>query len=284
MLEESLPVHRREGDGQMVAKTVGLLATAALAIGETDSALALSREALDVAREGVSPYIQSAALWQLGVCLAVRGELDDAERMLEEAVDLARKLGNVRSVGAWQKSLAGVVIMRGDRARAWRLFDESLTIHRSLNDAWGVSHALASLAFLALEAGDVETAHKLLFEALAIERERDHPPRLANVLEMSARLAAGEGQPALAIRLFARAALLREIVGAMLHYELGWPDPTLQIGDLRRVVGEATFEEEWERGRAMSLREAIDEASGIERELEPAHASHPGELGEGSSS
>ena len=158
-----------------------------------------------------------------------------------------------------------LALMRGDHARAWRLFDESLTIHRSLDDAWGVSHSLSNLALLALEAGDAETARTLLSEALAIERESGHHVWLAIALEISARLAAADGQPALAIRLYARAALLREATGVWLHYELGRPDPTPTLADLRSRIGEAAFEEQWERGRAMTLLEAIDQASG-ERE------------------
>ena len=136
-------------------------------------------------------------------------------------------------------------------ARARRLLEESLAIHRDLDDAWGVSHSLSNLAFLALEAGDAETARTLLSEALAIERESGHQPRLANALEMSARLAAADGQPALATRLYARAALLRERVHG-LTFEVGWPDPTPNLDDLRSRVGEETFEEEWARGRAMT--------------------------------
>jgi hypothetical protein len=49
-------------------------------------------------------------------------------------------------------------------------------------------------------------------------------------------------------------------------------------------MGQATFEEQWERGRTMTVLEGIDQASGIEREFQPAHASHPGELGKASSS
>ena len=100
-----------------------------------------------------------------------------------------------------------------------------------------------------------------LTEALAIERERGPDLWLANALEMSARLAATDGEPTLALRLYAHAALLREIVGTRLHYELGWPDPTSHLGELRSRVGEETFEEEWARGRAMTLLEAIDEAT-----------------------
>ena len=83
---------------------------------------------------------------------------------------------------------------------------------------------------------------------------------------MSARLAAADGEPALAIRLYARAALLRERVHG-LTFEVGWPDPTPNLDDLRARVGEEPFEEEWERGRAMSLLEAIDQA--IDAQSEP---------------
>ena len=269
MLEVSLPVHRREGDARMVATTLGLLGTVALLGGDTDTAFAVTREALDAARRAGSAYMESACLWQVGVSLAVRGELDEAERMLEDAVDLARKHGDARGVSAWQKSLAGLALMRGDHARAWRLFDESLAIHRSLDDASSVSHSLSNLAFLALEAGDAETARARLSEALAIERESGHHIWLAIALEISARLAAGEGLPALAIRLYARAALLREVAGAWLHYELGWPDPTPDIDNLRARVGEETFEDEWARGRAMSLIATIDQAIPKKRKLTP---------------
>ena len=265
VLEESLPVHRRFGDVRMISSTLGLLSVTG---GDADSALALSREALEVVRKGDDPNVEGHALWHVGVALAAVGELDDAERTLEEAVSFARSHGDLRSVGSWQKTLAGLAIIRGDQARAWRLTEESLAIHRGLDDVWGVSHSLSSLSFLALEAGDTQTARTLLSDALAIERESGDQPRFANALEMSARLAADDGQPALAIRLYARAALLRERVRG-LTFEVGWPDPTPNLDDLRAWVGEDTFEEEWARGRAMTLIQAIDQAIPEQHELEP---------------
>jgi tetratricopeptide (TPR) repeat protein len=269
LLEESLTVHRRTGDAHMVAHTLGLLGHVAMAGGEIDSALALFREAFEVARGGVSPWIESAVLWRIGVCLAERGELDDAERTLEEAVDLVRQHGDARNIGGSLISLAGVALMRGDRERARPLFDESLALFRSLDDAWGISNSLCNVAFLALEEGDAETAGALVAEALASERDIGDHPVLGKALEMSARLAAAGGHPAPAIRLYARAALHRALSGVRREYGLGLPDPMLQIADLRARVGETAFEEEWERGRAMTLLEAIDQASGEQRELEP---------------
>lgn len=170
--------------------------------------------------------------------------------------------------------------MRGDRVRARSLFGESLSIHRSQNDAWGVSHSLANLALLAFEADDVETARTLLTEALAIQRESGNQRRLATALELSARLSTAGGQPLRAIRLYARAARLREVIGAF-TLELGWPEPAPTIEALRSRVGETRFAQEWERGRALSLLEAIDEAMAIEHGLEPAQAPRIGEEGDG---
>jgi len=263
VLQESLPVHRRLGDTRMISSTLGLLAVTS---GDPDSALALSRESLQVARNGDDESLEGHGLWHVGMALLRVGEIDDAERAFEDAVGIARSYGNLRSVGSWQKSLAGIAIIRGDHARARRLLEESLAIHRDLDDAWGVSHSLSNLSYLALDADDPETARALLSQALAIERESGHQPRLANALEMSARLAAADGEPALAIRLYARAALLRERVHG-LTFEVGWPDPTPNLDDLRARVGEEPFEEEWERGRAMSLIEAIDQA--IDAQSEP---------------
>jgi tetratricopeptide (TPR) repeat protein len=205
--------------------------------------------------------MESASLWQVGVCLAVEGDLDEAERTIEEAIGLARKLENARSVGGSTKSLAGIALMRRDHESAARLFDESLAVHRSLDDAQGVTHSLVHLALVALEASDAENARNRLSEALAIERDRRPGVWLANALEIAARLAATDGHGMLAVRLYARAAVLREIVGTRLHYELGWPDQTPNIDDLRSRIGESSFAEQWERGRAMSVLEAIDEAS-----------------------
>ena len=193
LLEGSLVVHRREGDARMVANALGLLGMAAVAAGEIDSALALTRQTLEVARGGVNPYVESAALWQLGVCLAVRGELDDAESTLEEAVDLARKQGNARSVAGSQTSLAGVALMRGDYTQSSRLFDESLNLYRGLDDVWGVSISLSNLALLALESGEAREGAQTALRG-SRHRTRERPSHLARKRARAVGKARGSGR------------------------------------------------------------------------------------------
>ena len=255
-LHEGLSVHRRYGDDQLLASALGLLSVTA---EDAELALVLAREGLGVARASGNPLLEGHSLWHVGVALAAVGELDEAERTLEQAVDHARTRGDLRNVGSWNLTLGGLAIMRGDPARARPLFEESLAIHRRLDDTWGMSHGLTGLSFVALEAGDVGTARELLAEAVAIERESGHQPRVANVLELSARIAVADGQPRLAVRLYARAALLREHVHG-LTFQVGWPGAP-RLDGLRAEVGADGFDEEWRRGRALTLLEALDLAS-----------------------
>ena len=114
MLEESLEVHRRDGDDRMVASALGLLGGH---LSQPGTPIRPSpRPGRPSSGSQGGPSLRGVGrLWQVGVCLAVRGELDDAERTLEEAVDLARKLGDARSVGRAEVTRRRGV-MRGDRA------------------------------------------------------------------------------------------------------------------------------------------------------------------------
>ena len=94
VLEESLPVHRR--NGRRAHDLDHARATrSSRTSGDTDSALALSREALEVARNGDDPYVEGHALWHVGVCPrgASGSSMMPSER-IEEAVSFARKHGN----------------------------------------------------------------------------------------------------------------------------------------------------------------------------------------------
>ena len=264
LLEESLPVHRRMGDARMISSTLGLLGWQPCCrrrrFGprpEPGSSRGGSQGRRPV-RGVLHPLARRCRSRS-----ASGSSMTPSERSRRRSTSHARS-EMLRSVGAWQKTLAGIAIMRGDHARAWRLFEESLAIHRGLDDAWGVSHSLSNLAFLALEAGDAETARTLLSEALAIERESGHQPRLANALEMSARLAAADGQPALATRLYARACATprdRRDYGLHVRGRMARPRAEPRRSPLAGRRGRR-FEEEWARGRAMSLLEADGDRPG----------------------
>ena len=111
------------------------------------------------------------------------------------------------------RALGGIALARGDYPQARALFEESLGIHRTLDDPWGISHSLSRLALVSLEAHDNDAARRLVAESLAIEREvGDRLGQLFN-FEVLAELAAADGRPARAARLYACASVLREADG-----------------------------------------------------------------------
>jgi non-specific serine/threonine protein kinase len=114
----------------------------------------------------------------------------------------------------------------------------------------------------------------LLVESLALDRETDNQHGLASGLELSARLAAARGRSPRAVELYARAGLLRDTTGAQAHeiwWKVWWPDAAPHIAELRSKIGDAEFEQAWERGRAMTVNEAIDAALQVALPPEQAH-------------
>ena len=259
--EASLVAHRQVGDDREVATMLGLFCLSALANGEVDRANELADEGREIARRTGDLSTEVYAANTAGYARAHRGEFDVAERLLEESVRAARQLGNIRSVANWTRALGGIALTRGDYPKARLLLEESLDIHRTLGDPWGTSHSLSRLALVSLEVHDKDASRRLAAESLAIEREvGDRPGQLFN-FEVLAGVAAAEGRPERAVRLYACASVLRQAVGSH-AVEPGWPDHARQVADLRSALGDEAFAEAWAQGRAMSSDESLDYALG----------------------
>ena len=257
--EASLLAHRQVGDDQEVARMIGHFCLSALATGDVDRANELADEGREIARRTGDLSTEMYAANTAGYARAHRGEFDVAERLLEESVRAARQLGNVRSVANWTRALGGIALTRGDYPKARLLLEESLDIHRTLGDPWGTSHSLSRLALLSLEVHDKDASRRLAAESLAIEREvGDRPGQLFN-FEVLAGVAAAEGRPERAVRLYACASVLRQAVGTH-AVEPGWPDHARHVADLCSALGDEAFAEAWAQGRAMSSDESLDYA------------------------
>ena len=114
---------------------------------------------------------------------------------------------------------------------------------------------------MALDAGDPETAQALVSEALAIGGtaipNRDSPTRSrsrqGSPPRTDSRRSPSGCTPAQRCSGSAWAGINSTSDG---------PTSTTNLDDLHRCAGEAMFEEQWERGRAMTLLEAVDQAGG----------------------
>ena len=259
--ESSLPVLRRLGDAEHEAAILGVVAFSALAFGDGEQAVRLAEEGIDAARRSGDPVVESYAAYNLGIVRAWHGDLAEAERLLRWSVQEASRLGNARSVAHWSRSLGGMLHSRGDSESARALIEQSLSLHRTLDDAWGISHALSSLALVLVDANEAGAAQRLIDESISIERDVGDVPGLIFNIEVNARLVASQGHDALAVRLFACASGLSQAMGFRRHARpVDWIDHERDIEELRSRLGEDVFADAWERGRTMTLDEALEDA------------------------
>ena len=258
--EASLVESRRAADDNEVVLMLGVLCLSAVATGDIDRAHGLAQEGLEIARRIGDLSTEVYATMPAGIVFAHRGEFDEAERLLEESVRAGRVSSGTSEAsrtGAGRSAESrwpGATIRR--RAVSSRRASAS-TVRSAI--PWGISHSLSRLAVVFLELHDNDAARRLISESLAIEREvGDRPGQLFDI-EVLAALAAEEGRPVRAVRLYACSSMLRAEVGR-LTVEPGWPKHEHHIRRVRSALGEDAFAEAWEQGRAMTLDEALDYA------------------------
>ena len=116
--------------------------------------------------------------------------------------------------------------------------------------------ALHRLALLAREQGDNTAARSLLAESLRIQWEFGNQSRIGSSLEAVAALKASEGEFEQAACLWGAAEALREVRRAVLP-----PDERSRyeqdVAAARAQLDEERFNAAWERGKAMTLEEAV---------------------------
>ena len=228
-----------------LAGTLGLLGVSALALGDPDRARALAEEGLEVARRSGDLMTESYALLQrrCRACLARgarRGRAPDRGERARGASARERPQRRELDQGA-RRDCAGSGRLR---AGAPPLRGEPRAPPHARRPLGDLPLALEPCA-RALEARDHDTARRLVAESVAIELKTGDRPGLVFNLEVCAGLAAAEGRPERAVRLYACASVLRESVGSH-PCEVGWPDPETagrpaplraRRGSVRRSVG-----------------------------------------------
>jgi non-specific serine/threonine protein kinase len=148
-------------------------------------------------------------------------------------------------------------MFQGDDERANALIEECLAVSRESGDVWSSGGALIQMATMALLREDYGKAEALCKESLALSRPSGMQHHITLVLHTSAALAGSRGQPLRSARLWGAAEALREAMGTVFTpLELQTHGP--YIAAARAQVEDAEWEAAWQKGRAMSMEEAID--------------------------
>jgi predicted ATPase len=241
------------------------------------------------------PDLRAAAMHQAGWTASISNRPDDAERFLREGLGLAREVGNSHLIADQLYTLAGVVSGR-DEEDAQTLYDELVEFVEQ-HPGERFPSAFVNLGDFALRRADYASARDFSARGIEIAREVDDPWPLALSLANhgEALLALGSAEEAMedfreALRAMQRVQDAHGV--AMTISQIGVA--AVKLGDLERgvrllgcasalveeleaeftgvegelheqAIGKARetcsgFDTEWERGRALTLDEAIAEA------------------------
>ncbi len=168
-------------------------------------------------------------------------------------------MDNLQGVGYSLNALGLLALRWGVYARAKAHLEESVTHFRRLQDSGHTGFQLLCLAFVTLMQRNYPQAKGLLAESLSLDSTT--PGNIISALEAFGRIAAAQGQPARATRLFGAVEAMSEIAPQTIHFSvIRSSDPAGYIGVLTAVRAELTedaFTTAWSEGRAMAPEQAV---------------------------
>jgi predicted ATPase/DNA-binding SARP family transcriptional activator len=255
--EEGLAVQRELDDKWRIAGWLSDLGNMDLVQGDYAAARSRYEESLAIHRELENKYGIADLLCRLGGVARSQGDSVKARLLLEESLSVLRELASKPEIAELLPSLGFEAWEQGDHAAARALLEESLAIQRELGEKRGIAWSLNGLGRMTLMQGDSAAARSLFAESLAIYWELRNKVQIIQSLEG---LAAAEGRPERAARLFGAAESLREAVGAPTRGYLGifrYKVSEHSIASARATLGEEAFAAAWAEGRAMTLEQAI---------------------------
>ena len=210
----SLEMHRRLGDQNGIAMSLGALAIVTHKGGLAAEARSYAEESLRIWKElGSGAFI--LGLHNLANIASRQGDFKAARVAYEMTLDAFRSTGDQRGMAVALSGLGDVAVALGDHSGARELYRQSLAGFRQVEDLWGVAAVLRDLGDLASRDRDPD-ACVFYKDALSIFHKTGHRRGMVPVLQRLADCAIQGGQPATALTLAGAADALREHLGISL--------------------------------------------------------------------
>jgi len=198
---------------ELVALAHNLLGMAAWARGDYAAAGVQHRAALDHARGCGQPWTLALVTALAGRSAHGAGDHDVGSAMLRDAETLAETIGEPMVLGSALDYRAHAELAAGRIAEAAALATRSLAAYRSIGYQEGLASAGTLAAILAVMVGDHERADTLLHQAIDVTRRLRHLGGTASVLEAMAVLDHDRGDRRRAAASLAEARALRRRTG-----------------------------------------------------------------------
>jgi tetratricopeptide (TPR) repeat protein len=171
-------------------------------------------------------------------------------------------LGDQERISGTLNDLGNVATLLADYSKAQSLYEGALVITRGLGDKRGTAYLMNGLGNLARRHGEYDVAWHLHQDSLVTFHDLQDKEGIAGTLAMIGSLAATVSRYQNAAELFGASQALYESIGIpmlspaerlLFQYDKA-------VASLPAALGEEACELGWERGRHMTLEEAVTSA------------------------
>jgi tetratricopeptide (TPR) repeat protein len=258
--ESGLSLRREIGDERGIAFVLTSLGWIEGMQGHYEKATSLLEEAYGKLKALDDKQIMAIALSYQSNAAIVHGDLERARTLLEESAPFIKEVGSKWGLAFYCYSSGIVAHEQGNSKLAEELLEESLSLYRALENRWGMAYVLNFRGHVKLEKNDMDCALACYKESLNLSRETGNKLGVASALLGFGRLSQKAGNLNHAARLFAAAEAL--------HLATGAPIPAFvqtrferEVSAMRAALGEEVFAAEYEAGKKMPVKQAIEYAN-----------------------
>ncbi len=178
LARQALELAKSEGDLLVQSQAYGLLADADRLAGRMESAFEFAQHAVHCAKAAGNTEAEADAVNNLGAQAWNKGEFDLAMHWFQEALRLREELGRPGDIAATCNNLGVVCCEKGDLATALSYLQRSLEIRERTGDKY-VSETYLNLGVLYVDLGDWDKALESYFRVLTELERAEHKEHMA---------------------------------------------------------------------------------------------------------
>ena len=217
-----------------------------------------AEQALSIARLHNDKHNTARALSILGLVLADKKNFTEAQSALEESRALYQEVGDEWGSAHALTCLGHVWEVKGSLGTAYSLREQALELFRKLGDKYFESATLSFLGIVQVMQGNVEDGVLALQKSLTIAQQLDSKYEIAMILWNFARVSQAKANHPHTVHLYIAAKKAYDSIGAWTKEDELKFEEYLTL--CRATLSEAAFTEAVERGRVMTMEQAIEYA------------------------
>lgn len=224
---------------------------------QNEDPLAFAKQSLSIARAHNDAHNSARALAMIGLNLVNEKKFAEAQSALEESRKLFQEVKD-----EWGDTYSFFVLgyqsfVQNDLASALPIMEKASTIFRKLGERFFMCIALRYIGITRIRLGDIKQGIESLKDALNTARQLGSKYEVAAAFYRWGQAAQYLGDPARTVSLFWAAKKAHDIIGMGIWTQGLDAEFDTVLERCRTELGEAAFAEAVERGRAMTMEQAI---------------------------